>query len=150
MGSTGSDHVRAHSCTRSCSGITRWFGPNFCCIPASWLSPESKVMLHKPTFTSRGRDESGRRRLRSSTLLPRASPRLNWRLTVSIVLALQLSAARQLLEQTQQPYSYLVESVRQRDAQIRALKETVSSLEDSARYTQRTRPDQPSDLQPPA
>lgn len=96
------------------------------------------------------RDENGRLRLRSSALLPRASPRLRWRLTVSIVLALQLSAARQLLEQTQQPYSYLVGTVRQRDAQIRALKETVSSLEDSARYTQRTRPDRPSDLQPPA
>ncbi|XP_056904386.1 progesterone-induced-blocking factor 1 isoform X1 [Takifugu flavidus] len=43
----------------------------------------------------------------------------------------QLSAANQLLEQTQQPYSYLVESVKQRDAQIRALKDTISLLEDS-------------------
>ena len=45
----------------------------------------------------------------------------------------QLSAARRLLEQTQQPYSFLVESVRQRDAQIAALKETVTSLEASVR-----------------
>lgn len=52
--------------------------------------------------------------------------------------ALQLSAANQLLEQTQQPYSYLVESVKQRDAQIRALKDTISLLEDSVRYLWRT------------
>ncbi|XP_041867119.1 progesterone-induced-blocking factor 1 [Melanotaenia boesemani] len=42
----------------------------------------------------------------------------------------ELSAANQLLQQTQQPYSYLIETVRQRDAQINMLKERVSSLED--------------------
>ncbi|KAM6916115.1 progesterone-induced-blocking factor 1 [Xenentodon cancila] len=44
----------------------------------------------------------------------------------------ELSAANQLLQQTQQPYSYLVETVRQRDAQISMLKERVSSLENEA------------------
>ncbi|XP_060895957.1 progesterone-induced-blocking factor 1 [Labrus mixtus] len=42
----------------------------------------------------------------------------------------ELLAANQLLQQTQQPYSYLIETVRQRDAQISALKERVTSLED--------------------
>uniref|UniRef100_A0A3Q3C607 Progesterone immunomodulatory binding factor 1 n=1 Tax=Haplochromis burtoni TaxID=8153 RepID=A0A3Q3C607_HAPBU len=41
----------------------------------------------------------------------------------------ELLAANQLLEQTQQPYSYLIETVRQRDAQISILKERVTSLE---------------------
>uniref|UniRef100_A0AAX7SDC2 Progesterone immunomodulatory binding factor 1 n=1 Tax=Astatotilapia calliptera TaxID=8154 RepID=A0AAX7SDC2_ASTCA len=41
----------------------------------------------------------------------------------------QLLAANQLLQQTQQPYSYLIETVRQRDAQISILKERVTSLE---------------------
>nr|XP_020494849.1 progesterone-induced-blocking factor 1 [Labrus bergylta] len=42
----------------------------------------------------------------------------------------ELLAANQLLQQTQQPYSYLIETVRQRDTQISALKERVTSLED--------------------
>ncbi|KAM6997635.1 progesterone-induced-blocking factor 1 [Tautogolabrus adspersus] len=42
----------------------------------------------------------------------------------------ELLAANQLLQQTQQPYSYLIETVRQRDAQISTLKERVTSLED--------------------
>ncbi|XP_024916527.1 progesterone-induced-blocking factor 1 isoform X2 [Cynoglossus semilaevis] len=42
----------------------------------------------------------------------------------------ELSAASRLLELTQQPHSYLIETVRQRDAQISTLKERVSSLED--------------------
>lgn len=50
----------------------------------------------------------------------------------------QLLAANQLLEQTQQPYSYLIEAVRQRDEQISAMKERVSSLEDDVRYAYRT------------
>lgn len=54
-----------------------------------------------------------------STPLPPATP--------------QLSAANRLLQQTQQPYSYLVDAVRQRDAQIATLKEQVASLEDSVR-----------------
>uniref|UniRef100_A0A8C4E6F8 Progesterone immunomodulatory binding factor 1 n=1 Tax=Dicentrarchus labrax TaxID=13489 RepID=A0A8C4E6F8_DICLA len=50
----------------------------------------------------------------------------------------QLLAANQLLQQTQQPYSYLIETVRQRDAQIGAMKERITSLEDDVRYTYRT------------
>ncbi|XP_068424244.1 progesterone-induced-blocking factor 1 [Clinocottus analis] len=42
----------------------------------------------------------------------------------------ELLAANQLLQQTQQPYSYLIETVRQRDTQIIALKECLTSLED--------------------
>uniref|UniRef100_A0A3Q3KDL0 Progesterone immunomodulatory binding factor 1 n=1 Tax=Monopterus albus TaxID=43700 RepID=A0A3Q3KDL0_MONAL len=42
----------------------------------------------------------------------------------------ELLAATQLLQQTQQPYSYLIEAVRQRDAQISTLKERITSLED--------------------
>uniref|UniRef100_A0A8C5BIG3 Progesterone immunomodulatory binding factor 1 n=1 Tax=Gadus morhua TaxID=8049 RepID=A0A8C5BIG3_GADMO len=43
----------------------------------------------------------------------------------------ELSTANRLLQQTQQPYSYLIETVRQRDAQVASLKEQVASLEDS-------------------
>lgn len=50
----------------------------------------------------------------------------------------QLLAANQLLQHTQQPYSYLIETVRQRDAQISVLKERMNSLEDDVRYTYRT------------
>lgn len=46
----------------------------------------------------------------------------------------QLLAANRLLDQTQQPHSYLVEAVRQRDAQIGAMKQRVASLEDDVRY----------------
>lgn len=46
----------------------------------------------------------------------------------------QLLAANQLLDQTQQPHSYLVEAVRQRDAQIGAMRQRVASLEDDVRY----------------
>ncbi|XP_069000612.1 progesterone-induced-blocking factor 1 [Embiotoca jacksoni] len=42
----------------------------------------------------------------------------------------ELLAANQLLEQTQQPYSYLIETVRQKDVQLSMLKERVTSLED--------------------
>ncbi|XP_054885770.1 progesterone-induced-blocking factor 1 [Poeciliopsis prolifica] len=42
----------------------------------------------------------------------------------------ELSAANQLLQQTQQPYSFLIETVREKDAAISALREHVSSLED--------------------
>uniref|UniRef100_A0A7N9AVK6 Progesterone immunomodulatory binding factor 1 n=1 Tax=Mastacembelus armatus TaxID=205130 RepID=A0A7N9AVK6_9TELE len=42
----------------------------------------------------------------------------------------KLSTANQLLQQTQQPYSYLIETVRQRDAQISTLKERINLLED--------------------
>ncbi|KAM9364266.1 progesterone-induced-blocking factor 1 isoform 1-T2 [Pholidichthys leucotaenia] len=43
----------------------------------------------------------------------------------------ELLSANQLLQQTQQPYSYLIDTVRQRDAQISMLKEHVTSLEDT-------------------
>ncbi|XP_038149790.1 progesterone-induced-blocking factor 1 [Cyprinodon tularosa] len=42
----------------------------------------------------------------------------------------ELSAANQLLQQTQQPYSFLIQTVRERDAQLSALKERLSSLEE--------------------
>ncbi|KAA8583656.1 hypothetical protein FQN60_014864, partial [Etheostoma spectabile] len=42
----------------------------------------------------------------------------------------ELLTANQLLQQTQQPYSYLIETVRQRDTQISTLKERLTSLED--------------------
>uniref|UniRef100_A0A3Q3WEM5 Uncharacterized protein n=1 Tax=Mola mola TaxID=94237 RepID=A0A3Q3WEM5_MOLML len=42
----------------------------------------------------------------------------------------QLAAANLLLEQTQQPHSYLIEAVRQRDARIGVMKERITSLED--------------------
>lgn len=47
-------------------------------------------------------------------------------------------AANQLLEQTQQPYSYLIEAVRQRDAQISAMKDRITLLEDDVRYSYRS------------
>ncbi|XP_077585777.1 progesterone-induced-blocking factor 1 [Stigmatopora nigra] len=42
----------------------------------------------------------------------------------------ELSAANHLLEQTQQPYRYLVETVKHKDGQISGLKQRVASLED--------------------
>uniref|UniRef100_A0A7N6AA95 Progesterone immunomodulatory binding factor 1 n=1 Tax=Anabas testudineus TaxID=64144 RepID=A0A7N6AA95_ANATE len=42
----------------------------------------------------------------------------------------ELSAANELLQQAQQPYSYLIETVKQRDAQISTLKDRITSLED--------------------
>ncbi|KAF4075315.1 hypothetical protein AMELA_G00233050 [Ameiurus melas] len=42
----------------------------------------------------------------------------------------ELQAANQLLQQAQQPYSYLIETVRQRDAQIQSLKERLSQLDE--------------------
>ncbi|KAK3511111.1 hypothetical protein QTP70_031458 [Hemibagrus guttatus] len=41
----------------------------------------------------------------------------------------ELQASNQLLQQAQQPYSYLIETVRQRDTQIQSLKERLSQLE---------------------
>ncbi|XP_068183456.1 progesterone-induced-blocking factor 1 [Antennarius striatus] len=41
----------------------------------------------------------------------------------------ELLAANKLLQQTQQPHSYLIETVRQRDAEIRVMKERIASLE---------------------
>ncbi|XP_037127223.1 progesterone-induced-blocking factor 1 isoform X1 [Syngnathus acus] len=42
----------------------------------------------------------------------------------------ELLAAQRLLEQTQQPYSYLIETVRHKDGEINSLKLRVASLED--------------------
>uniref|UniRef100_A0A8C1I788 Progesterone immunomodulatory binding factor 1 n=1 Tax=Cyprinus carpio TaxID=7962 RepID=A0A8C1I788_CYPCA len=42
----------------------------------------------------------------------------------------QLEAANQLLQQAQQPHSYLIETVRQRDTQIQTLKERLTRLEE--------------------
>uniref|UniRef100_A0A8C7ZFU2 Progesterone immunomodulatory binding factor 1 n=1 Tax=Oryzias sinensis TaxID=183150 RepID=A0A8C7ZFU2_9TELE len=47
--------------------------------------------------------------------------------------ALQLSAANHLLQLAQQPHSYLIETVRQKDGQISTLKEHISSLEEEVR-----------------
>uniref|UniRef100_A0AAY4EZ10 Progesterone-induced-blocking factor 1 n=1 Tax=Denticeps clupeoides TaxID=299321 RepID=A0AAY4EZ10_9TELE len=46
----------------------------------------------------------------------------------------ELETANQLLQQAQQPYSYLIETVKQRDTQILALKERASALEEELRY----------------
>ena len=42
----------------------------------------------------------------------------------------ELEAANQLIQQAQQPYSYLIETVKQRDCQIEKLKERITSLEE--------------------
>ncbi|RXN02868.1 progesterone-induced-blocking factor 1 [Labeo rohita] len=42
----------------------------------------------------------------------------------------ELEAANQLLQQAQQPHSYLIETVRQRDTQIQTLKERLTRLEE--------------------
>ncbi|XP_061083215.1 progesterone-induced-blocking factor 1 isoform X1 [Conger conger] len=49
----------------------------------------------------------------------------------------ELEAANQLLQQAQQPYSYLIDSVQQRDGQISALKQHVSQLEEDVRSLKR-------------
>lgn len=51
----------------------------------------------------------------------------------------ELLTVNQLLQQTQQPYSYLIETVRQRDAQISILKERVTSLESDVSSLRRER-----------
>lgn len=51
----------------------------------------------------------------------------------------ELLAANQLLEQTQQPYSYLIETVKQREVQIGVLKERVASLEDDVNSLRKER-----------
>uniref|UniRef100_A0A673HZG3 Progesterone immunomodulatory binding factor 1 n=1 Tax=Sinocyclocheilus rhinocerous TaxID=307959 RepID=A0A673HZG3_9TELE len=45
----------------------------------------------------------------------------------------ELEAANQLLQQAQQPHSYLIETVRQRDTQIQTLKERLTRLEEEVR-----------------
>lgn len=51
----------------------------------------------------------------------------------------ELLAANQLLQQTQQPYSYLIETVKRREAQISDLKERVASLEDDVNSLRKER-----------
>ncbi|XP_037127224.1 progesterone-induced-blocking factor 1 isoform X2 [Syngnathus acus] len=55
----------------------------------------------------------------------------------------ELLAAQRLLEQTQQPYSYLIETVRHKDGEINSLKLRVASLEDDV-----TTPDWQSSISP--
>uniref|UniRef100_A0A8B9KUG9 Progesterone immunomodulatory binding factor 1 n=1 Tax=Astyanax mexicanus TaxID=7994 RepID=A0A8B9KUG9_ASTMX len=45
----------------------------------------------------------------------------------------ELQTTNQLLQQSQQPYSYLIETVRQRDTRIQSLKERLSQLEEEVR-----------------
>ncbi|XP_055018519.1 progesterone-induced-blocking factor 1 isoform X2 [Boleophthalmus pectinirostris] len=49
----------------------------------------------------------------------------------------ELLAVNQLLQQTQQPYSYLIETVKQREAQISTLKERIALLEDDVNSLRR-------------
>ncbi|KAM7385437.1 hypothetical protein PAMP_001520 [Pampus punctatissimus] len=51
----------------------------------------------------------------------------------------ELLAANQLLQQAQQPYNYLIETVRKRDTQINTLKECITSLEDDVRSLRKER-----------
>nr|XP_023667366.1 progesterone-induced-blocking factor 1 isoform X1 [Paramormyrops kingsleyae] len=48
-------------------------------------------------------------------------------------MAEEVEAANQLLQKAQQPQSYLIDAIRQRDAQIIAQKECISELEDTVR-----------------
>uniref|UniRef100_A0A8C7KU33 Progesterone immunomodulatory binding factor 1 n=1 Tax=Oncorhynchus kisutch TaxID=8019 RepID=A0A8C7KU33_ONCKI len=45
----------------------------------------------------------------------------------------ELEAANRLLQQAQQPYSYLIDTVRQRDTQILSLRERITQLEEDTR-----------------
>ena len=49
----------------------------------------------------------------------------------------QLSNATSLLDEAQQPYSYLIESIRTRDTQIHAMREQVSLMEDDIRFVRK-------------
>ena len=46
---------------------------------------------------------------------------------------LQLSGAREVLDKSQQPYSFLIESIRVRDAQIATAKERITAQEQDLR-----------------
>ncbi|XP_048880029.1 progesterone-induced-blocking factor 1 isoform X2 [Brienomyrus brachyistius] len=52
-------------------------------------------------------------------------------------MAEEVEAANQLLQKAQQPQSYLIDTIRQRDAQIIAQKERISELEDTVRTLKR-------------
>ncbi|KAM9803964.1 progesterone-induced-blocking factor 1 [Neosynchiropus ocellatus] len=84
---------------------------------------------------------TAKRRLKQSVHLARRVLRLE-RLNTSLARELdthksqsgrvseELLAANQLLEQTQQPYSYLIENIRRKDEDVRTLRERVASLEE--------------------
>uniref|UniRef100_A0A8C2D4W2 Progesterone immunomodulatory binding factor 1 n=1 Tax=Cyprinus carpio TaxID=7962 RepID=A0A8C2D4W2_CYPCA len=57
----------------------------------------------------------------------------------------QLEAANQLLQQAQQPHSYLIETVRQRDTQIQTLKERLTRLEEEVSNAPANKGQAPSD-----
>uniref|UniRef100_A0A8C7ZE74 Progesterone immunomodulatory binding factor 1 n=1 Tax=Oryzias sinensis TaxID=183150 RepID=A0A8C7ZE74_9TELE len=67
---------------------------------------------------------------RQNTSLRRELERLQ---TESKQTSEELSAANHLLQLAQQPHSYLIETVRQKDGQISTLKEHISSLEEEVR-----------------
>ena len=46
------------------------------------------------------------------------------------MIVLQLNNANQVLDQSQQPYHYLVEAIRTRDSQVTKQKQHISVLED--------------------
>ncbi|KAM6956355.1 progesterone-induced-blocking factor 1 [Aplochiton taeniatus] len=73
---------------------------------------------------------------KQNTLLRRDLERHN---THSGHIAEELEAANQLLQQTQQPYSYLIETVKQRDTQISSLKERMGQLEEDVRCLKKER-----------
>ncbi|KAB0343413.1 hypothetical protein FD754_020339, partial [Muntiacus muntjak] len=71
----------------------------------SWLQSPSAVILEP-------------RKIKSATVS-----------TVSPSICHELDRANSLLNQTQQPYRYLIESVRQRDSKIDSLKKCITELE---------------------
>lgn len=87
--------------------------------PSAHVPPATSVRLARRALCLKRQNPSLQRELDSH--------RLKSQLTAEEILA-----ADQWLEWTQQPYSYLVEALRQRDAQIRALKDTIDSLEGSS------------------
>ncbi|KTG36644.1 hypothetical protein cypCar_00003835 [Cyprinus carpio] len=69
-----------------------------------------------------------------------AKRRLKQRCTLGLILSQleePLEAANQLLQQAQQPHSYLIETVRQRDTQIQTLKERLTRLEEEVSALQK-------------
>lgn len=54
-------------------------------------------------------------------------------LTVNTAFFYQLDRANSLLSQVQQPYKYLIETVKQRDTQIHLQKEHIAQLEKDVR-----------------
>ncbi|KAK6325893.1 hypothetical protein J4Q44_G00052350 [Coregonus suidteri] len=67
---------------------------------------------------------------KQNTLLRRDLERRN---THTGQISEELEAANHLLQQAQQPYSYLIDTVRQRDTQILSLRERITQLEDDTR-----------------